>query len=53
MWVGLRKSDIAYLKKSLVWDKIGYGWVGMSKKDPKNRISFMNGPLLEKSGFQI
>ena len=35
-WVGPQKSDI-----------IGYGWVGRSKKGPKNRISFMDGPLMK------
>ena len=46
-WVGFQKSDITMLRQSLHWVKIGDGWVGRSKNGPKNRISFLDGPLAE------
>ena len=41
--VGLPKSDILFRVGPSKSDMIGNGWVGWSKKGPKNRISFMDG----------
>ena len=45
--VGFQKSESPYIKKAFsIEEKSEIGGRGGVKNDPKNRISFMDGPLL-------